>query len=97
MVVCMAIGIMFGCLWAGSASRGQIRFGFVTLGAWGIVGCLSALALISAREGTVVWDRPGAADSTAGQPAGGECSENPLSPRLPALGGGIFHRRAHAE
>jgi hypothetical protein len=54
MVVCMAIGIMVGCLWAGRASRGQIRFGFVTLGAWGIVGCLAALAFYSADEGTAV-------------------------------------------
>jgi MFS family permease len=54
MVVCMAIGIMFGCLWAGSASRGKIRFGFVKLGAWGIVVCLSALALLGAGEGSVV-------------------------------------------
>jgi MFS family permease len=65
MVVCMAVGIMFGCLWAGSASRGRIRFGFVTLGAWGIVGCLSALALIGARQGTVVGSDRAAADSTA--------------------------------
>ncbi len=54
LVVCMAIGIMFGCLWAGRASKGRIRFGFVTLGAWGIVGCLSALALLGAREGSAV-------------------------------------------
>jgi MFS family permease len=54
MVACMAIGIMVGCLWAGRASRGQIRFGFVKLGAWGIVGCLSALAVFSAGEGSLV-------------------------------------------
>ena len=50
LVVCMAMGIMVGCLWAGRASRGAIRFGFVTLGAWGIVGCLSALAWIGAGQ-----------------------------------------------
>jgi MFS family permease len=58
LVVCMAIGIMFGCLWAGRASRGRIRFGFVTLGAWGIVGCLSALALLGAGEGSAVSAQP---------------------------------------
>jgi acyl-[acyl-carrier-protein]-phospholipid O-acyltransferase/long-chain-fatty-acid--[acyl-carrier-protein] ligase len=58
MVVCMAIGIMVGCLWAGRASRGKIRFGLVTLGAWGIVGCLSGLAVFSAREGIVMSAEP---------------------------------------
>jgi acyl-[acyl-carrier-protein]-phospholipid O-acyltransferase/long-chain-fatty-acid--[acyl-carrier-protein] ligase len=53
MVVCMAIGIMFGCLWAGTASKGQIRFGFVTLGAWGIVASLSFLAVLGATEGAL--------------------------------------------
>lgn len=54
LVVCMAIGIMFGCLWAGGASKGRIRFGFVTLGAWGIVVCLAALAVLGAGEGSAV-------------------------------------------
>src|ERR1700679_2176558 len=53
MVVCMAIGIMFGCVWAGIASKGQMRYGFVTLGAWGIVISLSLLAALGATEGIV--------------------------------------------
>jgi MFS family permease len=53
MVVCMALGIMFGCLWAGAASKGRIRYGFVTIGAWGIVGCLSGIAFLGADAGSV--------------------------------------------
>jgi acyl-[acyl-carrier-protein]-phospholipid O-acyltransferase/long-chain-fatty-acid--[acyl-carrier-protein] ligase len=51
LAVCMAIGIMVGCLSAGSASKGRIRFEFVTLGAWGIVLCLAALAAVGSRLG----------------------------------------------
>jgi acyl-[acyl-carrier-protein]-phospholipid O-acyltransferase/long-chain-fatty-acid--[acyl-carrier-protein] ligase len=65
MVVCMAIGIMFGCLWAGTASKGQIRVGFVTLGAWGIVACLSLLAVLGATEGSVLPAADSAADATS--------------------------------
>jgi MFS family permease len=49
--VCMAVGIMVGCLWAGGAARGKIRVGFVKLGAWGIVACLSGLAAVGSVTG----------------------------------------------
>ena len=65
MVVCMAIGIMVGCILAGRASRGQIRSGLVTLGAWGIVACLTAVALVSAREGVVVTAKSAPATASA--------------------------------
>ncbi len=51
LAVCMAIGIMVGCLWAGGAARGKIRTGFVKFGAWGIVACLGALAAIGSATG----------------------------------------------
>lgn len=81
MVVCMAMGIMVGCLWAGRASRGKIRFGFVRLGAWGIVGCLSALAFAGARQGAVVsteTDRA-PADSTAAQTSGANARQTSVA------------------
>jgi acyl-[acyl-carrier-protein]-phospholipid O-acyltransferase/long-chain-fatty-acid--[acyl-carrier-protein] ligase len=51
LAVCMAVGIMIGCLWAGGAARGKIRTGFVKLGAWGIVACLSGLAALGSATG----------------------------------------------
>jgi hypothetical protein len=51
LAVCMAVGIMVGCLWAGGAARGKIRTGFVKLGAWGIVACLSGLAVLGSATG----------------------------------------------
>ncbi len=97
MVVCMAVGIMFGCLWAGSASRGRIRFGFVTLGAWGIVGCLSALALIGAREGTVVGSDPGGGRFDGGQPAGGRRGKRLSRSHVDGAGARVVRRRVHAQ
>jgi acyl-[acyl-carrier-protein]-phospholipid O-acyltransferase/long-chain-fatty-acid--[acyl-carrier-protein] ligase len=65
MVVCMAIGIMFGCVWAGTASKGQIRIGFVTLGAWGIVASLSLLAVLGATKGSMAGvDQPASDTAT---------------------------------
>jgi acyl-[acyl-carrier-protein]-phospholipid O-acyltransferase/long-chain-fatty-acid--[acyl-carrier-protein] ligase len=50
LAICMAVGIMAGCLWAGKASQGRIRFDFVIRGAWGIVLCLVSLAAMGAFE-----------------------------------------------
>jgi MFS family permease len=74
LAVCMAIGIMVGCLWAGGASRGKIRTGFVKLGAWGIVACLSALAAFGSVAGVALdKNAPAKPGSTAldseGQPS----------------------------
>jgi MFS family permease len=51
LAVCMAGGIMVGCLWAGAASRGKFRTGFVQLGAWGIVACFCGLAALGSAAG----------------------------------------------
>lgn len=46
MAACMGIGIAFGCVLAGKLSKGRMRFGLVTAGAWGlIVGFLLAAAI----------------------------------------------------
>ena len=58
MVVCMAIGIMFGCIWAGQTSGGRIRFDFVKRGAWGIVACLAGVAAMGAIEGPTFPAKP---------------------------------------
>ncbi len=68
MAVCMAIGIMVGCIGAGKASTGKIRFGFVTMGAWGIVVCLAAAAFLSAGRGAVATQA--ALDTGVQEPAG---------------------------
>ena len=81
MVVCMAIGIMVGCLWAGRASVGKFRRGMVTLGAWGIVGSLSGLAFLSAGEGTVISaESASAADSKKGSVSQSSAAESSASP-----------------
>ncbi|HEV8002546.1 MAG TPA: hypothetical protein VGP63_21850, partial [Planctomycetaceae bacterium] len=54
LAVCMAIGIAIGCISAGALSRGKFRTGFVTLGAWGVVGCLSALAALGSVRGVAL-------------------------------------------
>ncbi len=40
MAACMGVGISFGCILAGRASRKRVNFKLVTIGAWGIVICL---------------------------------------------------------
>jgi MFS family permease len=54
LAVCMAIGIAIGCISAGAASRGKFRTGLVTLGASGVVGCLSALAALGSAHGVAL-------------------------------------------
>jgi MFS family permease len=81
MVVCMAMGIMVGCLWAGRASRGKFRLGMVTLGAWGIVGSLSGLAIFGASQGTVITaDSTGTAASQKGSTTQTSTDESPAKP-----------------
>jgi acyl-[acyl-carrier-protein]-phospholipid O-acyltransferase/long-chain-fatty-acid--[acyl-carrier-protein] ligase len=46
MSACMGIGIAIGCVLAGKLSKGRMRFGLVTVGAWGLVaGFLLAAAI----------------------------------------------------
>ncbi len=46
MAACMGIGIAVGCVLAGRLSRGRMRFGLVTGGAWGLIaGFLCAAAI----------------------------------------------------
>jgi hypothetical protein len=73
--VCMAVGIMVGCLWAGGAARGKIRVGFVKLGAWGIVVCLSGLAVIGSVAGVSL--TPSKATSEAGSSETAKAAEIP--------------------
>ncbi|HEV8069639.1 MAG TPA: MFS transporter [Planctomycetaceae bacterium] len=54
LAVCMAIGIMVGCLWAGIASKGKFRTGFVKVGAWGVVASLSGLAAVGSTAGVTL-------------------------------------------
>jgi MFS family permease len=54
LAVSMAVGIMVGCLWAGAASRGRFRTGFVTLGAFGIVACFCGLAALASTAGVAL-------------------------------------------
>jgi MFS family permease len=74
--VCMAVGIMVGCLWAGGAARGKIRVGFVKLGAWGIVVCLSGLAVIGSVAGVSL--TPSKAASEAGSSETAKAAESPI-------------------
>lgn len=52
---CMGIGIAIGCGIAGKLSRGRVRFGLVTLGAWSMFAMLSVLAMVAsyAQAGSV--------------------------------------------
>ena len=46
MTACIGLGIAFGCIGAGAASRHRVAFGLVRLGAWGMFvmfACLAAL------------------------------------------------------
>ncbi|HET6328492.1 MAG TPA: MFS transporter [Planctomycetaceae bacterium] len=68
LAVCMAVGIMVGCLWAGGASRGKIRTGFVSLGAWGMVACLSGLAAMGSAAGvSLVQNKSASGTSSSGE------------------------------
>ncbi len=44
MAACMGVGISIGCIIAGRASRKRVNFKLVTIGAWGLVFCLAAMA-----------------------------------------------------
>ena len=37
MAACMGVGIAIGCVLAGRLSQGRLRFGLVTIGAWGLI------------------------------------------------------------
>jgi MFS family permease len=67
-VASIAIGIMLGCLWAGQRSKGPIGYGFVTLGAWGIVICLLGLAFLGAIEGSLISAHGSAAAAVSPSP-----------------------------
>ncbi|MEX0700609.1 MAG: MFS transporter [Planctomycetales bacterium] len=54
MMACMGIGIAIGCVVAGKASHERVSFRLVTVGAWGIVislGAVAALGLLPFPEG----------------------------------------------
>jgi acyl-[acyl-carrier-protein]-phospholipid O-acyltransferase/long-chain-fatty-acid--[acyl-carrier-protein] ligase len=80
LAVCMAIGIMVGCLWAGGAARGKIRTGFVKLGAWGIVACLGGLAAIGSATGVSSVH----SETTPGASTSGESKTTSSAPRAEA-------------
>lgn len=44
---CMGVGIAFGCAMSGKLSRHRVRFGLVTVGAWGMVLGLPVLTALS--------------------------------------------------
>lgn len=67
LAVCMAIGIMVGCIWAGAASRGKFRTGFVQLGAWGIVACFCGLAAMGSTAGVALQSSAPAEESSTNQ------------------------------
>ncbi len=46
LATCMGVGIALGCLLAGKLSKKQVRFELMTVGAWGIVACFAAVAVI---------------------------------------------------
>jgi MFS family permease len=82
LAVCMAIGIMVGCLLAGALSRGKIRSGLVQLGAWGIVACLGALAAIGSSAG-IPLSRSTAEASTDKSPTNKGASSQPVEKGAP--------------
>jgi len=85
--VCMAVGIMVGCLWAGGASRGKIRTGFVKLGAWGIVVCLSGLAAVGSIAGVPLENAAKASDASSSEgsstSASAQSADKTLATRAP--------------
>ena len=46
MAACMGVGIAIGCVLAGRLSRGRMRFGLVTVGAWGLIATFLAATAI---------------------------------------------------
>ncbi|HEX6987126.1 MAG TPA: MFS transporter, partial [Planctomycetaceae bacterium] len=48
MAACMGIGIAGGCVLAGRLSKGRVRFGLITAGAWGLIAGFLAAAAIGA-------------------------------------------------
>jgi acyl-[acyl-carrier-protein]-phospholipid O-acyltransferase/long-chain-fatty-acid--[acyl-carrier-protein] ligase len=68
LAVCMAIGIMVGCLWAGIASKGKFRTSFVKAGAWGVVACLSGLAAFGSTAGVTLVKQTPASKSSSKEP-----------------------------
>jgi MFS family permease len=69
LAVCMAIGIAIGCTAAGALSRGKFRTGFVTLGAWGVVGCLAALAALGSVRGVSLLHKQPTQDASSTEEA----------------------------
>lgn len=45
MAASTGIGIALGCVLAGKLSQGQVNFGLVRLGSWGIIACMVLLAM----------------------------------------------------
>jgi MFS family permease len=89
LAVCMAVGIMVGCLWAGGASRGKIRTGFVRVGAWGVVACLFGLAALGSVAGvTLAQSKPtSGATSKPTQRSSPESGHDQRAQASPALSG----------
>lgn len=54
MAACMGVGIAIGCILAGRLSGHRVRFGLVRLGAWGLLGCLAAVAALGASDLSVI-------------------------------------------
>lgn len=46
MAACMGVGIAIGCVVSAKASHRRINFRLVTIGGWGITGCMLATALV---------------------------------------------------
>lgn len=46
MTACIGFGIAAGCAVAARLCRGKVRFGVVTIGAWGVIGCFAATVVI---------------------------------------------------
>lgn len=51
----LGTGIAAGCMLGGKLSKKRIRFGLVTIGAWGLVLCLMALVVISQLRLQGMW------------------------------------------
>jgi MFS family permease len=91
LAVCMAIGIMFGCLSAGAMSRGKFRTGFVKFGAWGVVACLAGLAAIGTLRGVSL------APSKASSESGAHETTKSAAPESQSLNRGEASRQPGGE